>query len=87
MSDMRIRLNPRPLMSVVSAVAFVILIAFGQWQWGRYEDKRLLQAASVIGKDVPFALLLAIAELGEEDLRRGLAHLQAAELLYETALC
>jgi predicted ATPase len=27
------------------------------------EDKRLLQAASVIGKDVPFALLLPIAEL------------------------
>ncbi len=47
------------------------------------EDKRLLQIAAVIGKDVPFALLLAIAELTEEDLRRGLAHLQAAELLYE----
>jgi class 3 adenylate cyclase/tetratricopeptide (TPR) repeat protein len=50
------------------------------------EDKRLLQAAAVIGKDVPFALLLAIAELGEEDLRRGLAHLQAAEFLYEVRL-
>jgi predicted ATPase len=50
------------------------------------EDKRLLQAASVIGKDVPFALLLAIAELAEADLRRGLAHLQAAEFLYETSL-
>ena len=50
------------------------------------EDKRLLQAASVIGKDVPFALLLPIAELAEEDLRRGLAHLQAAEFLYETSL-
>jgi tetratricopeptide (TPR) repeat protein len=46
----------------------------------------LLQAASVIGKDVPFALLLAIAELTEEDVRRGLAHLQAAEFLYETSL-
>jgi class 3 adenylate cyclase len=50
------------------------------------EDKRLLQAASAIGKDVPFALLLPIAELAEEDLRHGLAHLQAAELLYETSL-
>ena len=50
------------------------------------EDKRLLQAAAVIAKDVPFALLLAIAELSEEDLRRGLAHLRAAELLYETSL-
>ncbi len=50
------------------------------------EDKRLLQAASVIGKDVPFALLLKIAELAEEDLRRRLGHLQAAEFLYETSL-
>jgi class 3 adenylate cyclase/tetratricopeptide (TPR) repeat protein len=50
------------------------------------EDKRLLQAASVIGSDVPFALLLAIAELTEEDLRRGLVHLQGAEFLYETSL-
>jgi len=48
------------------------------------EDKRLLQAASVIGKDVPYALLAAIAEQPEEDLRRGLGHLQAAEFLYET---
>ena len=50
------------------------------------EDKRLLQAAAVIGKDVPFALLLAVAELGEAVLRRGLARLQAAELLYESSL-
>jgi predicted ATPase/class 3 adenylate cyclase len=50
------------------------------------EDKRLLQAASVIGNDVPFALLLAVAELGEEDLRRALGHLQAAEFLYEARL-
>ena len=50
------------------------------------EDKRLLQAAAVIGTDVPFALLLAVAELPEEDLRRGLGHLQAAEFLYETRL-
>ena len=50
------------------------------------EDKRLLQAAAVIGKDVPFALLQAIAELPEEALRRGLDHLQAAEFLYETSL-
>jgi class 3 adenylate cyclase len=50
------------------------------------EDKRLLQAAAVIGKDVPFALLQAIAEGSEERLRRGLADLQAAEFLYETML-
>jgi class 3 adenylate cyclase/tetratricopeptide (TPR) repeat protein len=50
------------------------------------DEKRLLLSAAVIGKDVPFALLRAIAELPEEALRRGLTHLQAAEFLYETSL-
>src|SRR6266545_1473880 len=50
------------------------------------EDKRLLQAASVIGKDVPFTLLQAVAEGPEETLRRGLGNLQAAEFLYEARL-
>ena len=50
------------------------------------EEKRLLQTAAVIGKDVPFALLQAIAELPEDTLRLGLTHLQAAEFLYETSL-
>ena len=50
------------------------------------EEKRLLQTAAVIGTEVPFALLQAIAELPEADLHRGLAHLQAAEFLYEASL-
>ena len=50
------------------------------------EDKRLLQTAAVIGTEVPFLLLQAIAELPEEALHRGLAHLQAAEFLYEIRL-
>ena len=50
------------------------------------EEKRLLQTASVIGTEVPFSLLRAIAELPEDTLYRGLAHLQAAEFLYETRL-
>jgi predicted ATPase/class 3 adenylate cyclase len=50
------------------------------------EDKRLLQSAAVIGKDVPYALLRAIAELSEDALCQGLARLQAAEFLYETSL-
>ncbi len=50
------------------------------------EDKRLLQVASVIGKDVPFALLQAIGELPGEALRRRLDHLQAAEFVYEAGL-
>src|SRR5262245_1505324 len=50
------------------------------------EDKRLLQAASVIGETVPLALLEAVAELSDDELRHGLARLQAAEFLYETSL-
>jgi predicted ATPase len=50
------------------------------------DQKRLLQSAAVIGKDVPFGLFQGIAGLPEEELRRGLAHLQAAEFLYETTL-
>ena len=50
------------------------------------EEKRLLQTAAVIGTEVPFPLLQAIAEVPEEALHRGLTHLQAAEFLYETRL-
>jgi tetratricopeptide (TPR) repeat protein len=49
-------------------------------------DKRLLQTAAVIGTEVPFPLLQAMGEGPEEALHRGLAHLQAAELLYETRI-
>ncbi len=50
------------------------------------EEKQLLQSAAVIGKDIPFSLLQAITELSDEELRRGLTHLQGAEFLYETSL-
>jgi predicted ATPase len=50
------------------------------------EEKRLLQTAAVIGTEVPLPLLQAIVELPEAALHRGLAHLQAAEFLYETRL-
>ena len=49
-------------------------------------ERHLLQAASVIGKDIAVSLLQAIAALPEAALQRGLAHLQAAEFLYETRL-
>jgi class 3 adenylate cyclase/tetratricopeptide (TPR) repeat protein len=50
------------------------------------EDKQLLQAASVIGKDVPWVLLVETAEQTEEQIRRSLARLQAAEFVYEASL-
>ena len=50
------------------------------------EEKRLLQTAAVIGTEVPWPLLQAIADTPDEALYRSLAHLQAAEFLYETSL-
>jgi predicted ATPase/class 3 adenylate cyclase len=50
------------------------------------EEKWLLQTAAAIGTDVPVPLLQAIAELPEATLHRSLAHMQAAEFLYETSL-
>jgi class 3 adenylate cyclase len=50
------------------------------------EEKRLLQTAAMIGTEIPLPLLQAIAEVQEDAVQRGLAHLQAAEFLYETRL-
>jgi predicted ATPase len=50
------------------------------------EEKRLLQTAAVIGTEVPLPLLHTLAEMPETVLQRGLAHVQAAEFLYETRL-
>ena len=50
------------------------------------QEKGLLQTAAVLGTDVPFALLRVIADVPEAALHRSLAHLQAAEFLYETRL-
>jgi len=50
------------------------------------DDKRLLQTAAVVGKDVPVALLRAIAEIEQPAVRAALARLQTAEFLYEVQL-
>lgn len=49
-------------------------------------DKRLLQCAAAIGKDVPFRLLESVADLPSHDLHVALGRLAAAELLFETDL-
>lgn len=48
--------------------------------------KKLLQTASVIGKDVPVVFLRAIAGLDPATFEATLADLQAAEILYQTRL-
>jgi class 3 adenylate cyclase/tetratricopeptide (TPR) repeat protein len=50
------------------------------------EDKRLLQWAAVIGREVPLALLEAVAELPASDLRRAIERLQVSGFLYEARL-
>jgi class 3 adenylate cyclase/tetratricopeptide (TPR) repeat protein len=50
------------------------------------DDKHLLQVAAIVGRNVPFALLQAIAGLPDEVLRHGLDRLQAADFIDETGL-
>src|SRR5262245_33300292 len=50
------------------------------------DDKRILQCCAVIGKDVSFPLLHAVADAPEAGLRQSLAQLQTAEFLYEKSL-
>jgi tetratricopeptide (TPR) repeat protein len=50
------------------------------------EDKRLLQAAAVLGTQLAFPLLRAIGEIDDDELRQRLGRLQTAEFLYESRL-
>jgi transcriptional regulator with AAA-type ATPase domain/tetratricopeptide (TPR) repeat protein len=50
------------------------------------EDRRLLQTAAVIGKDVSLALLEAVAEMEAPALRAGMARLQGTAFLVEDPL-
>ena len=49
-------------------------------------DKHLLQCAAILGESVSLPLMQAVTALPDDDLRRSLAHLQAAEFLYEATL-
>ena len=48
--------------------------------------RRLLQVASVIGKDVPYGILGAVSDLDPADLDAELAELQSSEFLYELSI-
>jgi tetratricopeptide (TPR) repeat protein len=50
------------------------------------EDKRILQAAAVVGMHVPFGVLQAIAQASDDRLRESLARLQTAEFIYESRI-
>ena len=46
-------------------------------------EKELLQTLAVIGKEFPFSLLTQVVDKPEDELHGLLAHLQAAEFIYE----
>jgi class 3 adenylate cyclase/tetratricopeptide (TPR) repeat protein len=75
--------QPLPAIHVPATVQAVLAARIDRLPPG---DKAILQVASVVGKDVPFALLQAIAEPAEDELRAVLGRLQGAEFLYETSL-
>jgi predicted ATPase len=75
--------RPLPTIQVPATVQAVLAARIDRLSPG---DKTLLQTASVIGKDVPFALLQAIAAPADSELHAALGRLQAAELLYEARI-
>jgi tetratricopeptide (TPR) repeat protein len=75
--------RPLPAIQVPATVQAVLAARIDRLPPG---DKALLQTASVLGTDVPFVLLLAIAEQAEEELHAAIGRLQAAEFLYETGI-
>jgi transcriptional regulator with AAA-type ATPase domain/tetratricopeptide (TPR) repeat protein len=50
------------------------------------EDRRLLEVAAVVGKDVPFSVVQAVTEFPEPTLRAAFERLKSAEFVYETSL-
>ena len=75
--------RPLPAIQVPATVQAVLAARIDRLAPG---DKALLQTASVVGKDVPFPLLQAIAELAQDELHAALGRLQAAEFLYEAGI-
>jgi len=80
------RYRPTQLVQVIQVPPTVQAILAARIDRLAPEDKRLLQAAAVVGHDVPFVLLQAITEGPEDTLRGGLARLQASEFIYEARL-
>jgi transcriptional regulator with AAA-type ATPase domain/tetratricopeptide (TPR) repeat protein len=49
------------------------------------EDRRLLEIAAVVGKDVPFSIVRLVTKATDDGLRRAFNRLKSAEFLYETS--
>jgi len=75
--------RPRPTIQVPATGQAVLAARIDRLPPG---DKALLQTASVVGKDVPLALLQAMAEPAADELHAAIGRLQAVEFLYEAGL-
>jgi class 3 adenylate cyclase len=75
--------RPLPTIQVPSTVQAVLAARIDRLSRA---DKALLQTASVVGKDVPFPLLQAIAEPADDELHAAIGRLQTAEFLYESSI-
>jgi DNA-binding NtrC family response regulator/tetratricopeptide (TPR) repeat protein len=73
--------SPTPGSAAPDTVEGVLMARIDRLATG---DKRVLQAAAVIGRSLPFLLLQAILDPPDDALRERLARLQGAEFLYET---
>jgi len=70
-----------PLLAVPDTIQEVLL---GRIDRLPAEDKRLLQVAAVVGKDVELPVVRAVSDLPDAELFRAFGRLQGAEFLYET---
>jgi tetratricopeptide (TPR) repeat protein len=75
--------RPLPTIQVPATVQAILAARIDRLSPG---DKALLQTASVVGKDVPFVLLQAIAEPAADELHAAIGRLQGAEFLYEAGI-
>ena len=75
--------EPAANLAVPDTIQEVLLSRIGRLA---SEDKRLLEIAAVIGKDVPFSIVRAVAGVPEDALRAAFARLKSAEFLHETSV-
>ena len=78
--------GPHPSLGAVSVPDTIESVLMARVDRLADEDRRLLQAAAVIGRDVPVSILAAVADETEAVLHERLRRLQAAEFLHETRL-
>ena len=81
-----VRPRPRHAIAGVEIPASIQAVLAERFDRLPPERRRLLQLASVIGKDIPLELLRRMSDLPEARLAEELAELQAAEFVYELHL-